>query len=577
VKTFEASEKELMDAIDSLDRAIGILQKEMSKNPASLAQVDTSSLDTMVKSLGAVINAASFSVQDQQNLVALVQAQQGAGDEELAAPAAAVYKSHSSSIFDVLEDMKEKAEGQLAELRKAESTTKHNFNMLKQSLEDQIDADSKDMAEEKSLKASTEETKAVAEGDLAETVKGLAEDNKALSVASNTCMTVAADHEATVKSRSEELTAIATAKKIIGETSSGAVSQSYSFVQVASKMQTRADLANAEVVGLVKKLAKEHHSAALNQLASRISSVLRYGAAGGDDVFAKVKGLITDMISKLESEAKSEATEKAYCDEELAKTEAKKSELEGEVSKLSSKIDLAAAKSAGLKEDVKTLQAELATLAKEQAEMDAIRAEEKAAFDTAKAELELGISGVQKALGVLKDYYQGSAAFVQGNFDAFMQQPAAPKKHSAASGAGGSIIDILEVCESDFTKNLATEETEEADAVDVYEKTTQENKLSTTMKSQDSKYKTKEFKGLDKSVSDLSGDRDTTSTELSAVLDYYGKIKERCIAKPESYEERKARREAEINGLKEALSILESETAFMQRGKRSLRNRNSAM
>merc|ERR1719235_3053321 len=219
------------------------------------------------------------------------------------------------------------------------------------------------------------------------------------------------------------------------------------------------------------------------------------------------------MISKLESEAKSEATEKAYCDEELAKTEAKKSELEGVISRLTSKIDLAAAKSAGLKDDVKTLQAELATLSREQAEMDSIRAEEKAAYDTAKSELELGISGVQKALGVLKDYYQGSAALVQSgsNFDAFMQQPAAPKKHSAASGAGGSIIDILEVCESDFTKNLAAEETEEADAIDVYEKTTQENKLSTTMKSQDVKYKTKEFKTLDKSISDLSGDRDTTN------------------------------------------------------------------
>jgi len=284
--------------------------------------------------------------------------------------------------------------------------------------------------------------------------------------------------------------------------------------------------------------------------------------------------LINDMISKLESEAKSEATEKAYCDEELAKTEAKKSELDAEMAKLTSKIDLAAAKSAGLKEDVKTLAAELAALAKEQASMDSIRAEEKAAFDTAKSELEMGISGVQKALGVLKDYYQGGgAALVQGSFDAFMQQPAAPQKHSAAGGAGGSIIDILEVCESDFSKNLATEEVEEADAVAVYEKTTQENKLSNTMKSQDAKYKTKEFKGLDKSISDLSGDRDTTSTELAAVMDYYGKLKGRCIAKPESYEERKARRTAEIEGLKEALSILENETAFMQRGKRSLRSR----
>merc|ERR1719148_137093 len=149
--------------------------------------------------------------------------------------------------------------------------------------------------------------------------------------------------------------------------------------------------------------------------------------------------------------------------------------------------------------------------------------------------------------------------------------------HAKASGAGGSIIDILEVCEADFAKNLAAEETQEANAIAVYEKTTQENKLSKTMKSQDVKYKTKEFKGLDKSISDLSGDKDTTSTELGAVLDYYAKLKSRCIAKPESYEERKSRRESEVKGLQEALSILEDETAFMQRGKRSLRSRHSAM
>merc|ERR1719197_818190 len=188
VATFKASEAELVDAIDSLDRAIGILQKEMSKNPAALAQIDTKNIDSMVKSLSAVISAASFSSQDQKNLAALVQSQQGAesDDEDLAAPAAAVYKSHSSSIFDVLEDMKEKAEGQLAELRKAESATKHNYNMLKQSLEDQMEADTKDMDEEKSLKASTEESKATATGDLAETAKGLAQDNAALAEASST-------------------------------------------------------------------------------------------------------------------------------------------------------------------------------------------------------------------------------------------------------------------------------------------------------------------------------------------------------------------------------------------------------
>merc|ERR1719380_466928 len=142
-------------------------------------------------------------------------------------------------------------------------------------------------------------------------------------------------------------------------------------------------------------------------------------------------------------------------------------------------------------------------------------------------------------------------------FNAFMQQPAVPEQHSKSSGAGGSIINILEVCESDFANNLAKEESEEADAASNYEKTTQENKVTKTTKQQDAKYKSQEATALDKEITELSGDRDTSNTELSAVMEYYGKIKERCIAKPETYEERKARREAEIEGLKEALSILE--------------------
>merc|ERR1740115_240394 len=149
-----------------------------------------------------------------------------------------------------------------------------------------------------------------------------------------------------------------------------------------------------------------------------------------------------------------------------------------------------------------------------------------------------------------------------------IQQPAAPQQHAKSSGAGGSIINILEVCESDFATNLAKEESEEADSAENYEKTTQENKITQTTKSQDSKYKTKEAAGLDKEIAELSSDRDTSNSELSAVLEYYAKIKERCDAKPESYESRKARREAEIEGLKEALSILENEAAFMQRGRK---------
>jgi hypothetical protein len=363
------------------------------------------------------------------------------------------------------------------------------------------------------------------------------------------------------------------------DSTAGAESQVYSLLQVSSssKMKTRTELANSEVLTLVKKLAHDHHSAALAQLASRIAVVVRYGGKSGDDPFAKVKGLISDMIAKLEKEAQAEATEKAYCDEQMAKTEAKKEDLESTIADLTSKIDTSAAKAASLKEEVVELEKELAALAKEQAEMDKIRQEQHAAYVIAKSELEEGLAGVRKALDVLRDYYGNDAASFGASDESFAQQPAKPELHEKSSGAGGSIIDILEVCESDFATSLAKEESEESDSAENYEKETQENKITAATKSQDVKYKTQEAIALDKTIAELSADKETSSTELAAVDEYYAKIKERCIAKPETYEERKARRDAEISGLKEALAILENEAAFMQRARKGGNTRGRFM
>jgi len=366
---FAASEKELVETVDTLDRAVSIISTEMAKNPAALAQIDTRSMSSLLQSLTVVVDAAGFSTSDRQKLVALVQAKQGDEDSEMGAPASATYKSQSGGIVDVLEDLKEKAEAELADARKAESSAKHNYGMMKQSLEDQMAADTSDLNEQKSAKASAEEGKAAAEGDLASTIKNLQDSEAALATANGDCMTTAADHEATVAARTEELKVIATAEKILKGATSGAEGQTYSLLQLsssrsASKLQSRLDLANSEVISMVKRLAHDHHSAALAQLASRLAVVVKYGGRDGANPFGKVKGLISEMIAKLEKEAESEATEKAYCDEQMAKTEAKKAELDADIAKLSNKIDRAASSSAQLKDDVKQLQAELAELAK---------------------------------------------------------------------------------------------------------------------------------------------------------------------------------------------------------------------
>merc|ERR1719162_156136 len=114
----------------------------------------------------------------------------------------------------------------------------------------------------------------------------------------------------------------------------------------------------------------------------------------------------------------------------------------------------------------------------------------------------------------------------------------------------------------------------EESAASTYEQETNENKILKVTKDQDVKYKTKESNGLDKSVAELSSDKSGVETELSAVMEYLKQLEGRCIAKAETYAERKERRTAEVAGLKEALSILENETALIQkRSSRSLRLR----
>merc|ERR1719476_1166980 len=184
-----------------------------------------------------------------------------------------------------------------------------------------------------------------------------------------------------------------------------------------------------------------------------------------------------------------------------------------------------------------------------------MRAEENAAYEKNSAEMKQGIEGVKMALKVLKEYYA-----------------TADKAHGAADGAASGIIGLLEVCESDFTKGLTEMTVQEDSAAADYVAYVKEDEIATVKKQQDVKYKTKDAAGLDKSVSELSSDLDTVTDELTAVLKGLDKLEEMCVAKAEPYAEIKARRESEIAGLKEALEILESETAFMQKSaKRALR------
>merc|ERR1719197_846398 len=552
---FAAEEKELTTVLSMLERATSILSREMAKSGAAMLQLKSAT--SITEALSVMVQASMLSSADASKLTALVQTKEDDSDSDFGAPAAAVYEGHSDGIIGTLEGLTEKAEGQLDKARKTEGTAVQNYEMLKQSLTDEIEFANKDMDKAKKGLAASQEGKAVAEGDLDATSKDLADDVATKATLHQDCMNSAEEFELATKSRGEELNALATAKKVIVEATGGAAEQSYSFLQLSfiqvarTGLSSGADLGKFEAVRFIRDLARKSKSPALAQLASRMSSAMRLGTAAGEDPFSKVKGLIEDMISTLEAEAEEDASQKAYCDKEMSEATAKKDDLTAESDKLSTKIDQNKAASAKLKEEVAPLQKELADMASAKAAADKLRSEEKAAYEKNSAEMKMGIEGVKKALSVLKEYYAK-----------------ADKAHGAAEGAGSGIIGLLEVCESDFTKGLTEMTAEEETAAADYKAYVKEDEIATVKKQQDVKYKTKEAAGLDKNVAELSTDLGAVTDELAAVLKGLDKLKEMCVAKAEPYAERKARRESEIAGLKSALQILEGEAVLLQEASR---------
>jgi hypothetical protein len=547
---FVAADADLEETIDMLGRASGIIAKSLKAG--SFAQVSKSSLKDLENALSVVMKVGIFEAKDTSQLQAFMQSSDDDDFLTVTPPAAKAYEAHGASILEVLEDMKEKAVEMRNNGQKEEMNAVHAYNMLKQSLENEVKADKKALDEAKLDKASASETKATAEGDLATTTKMVEETQAFLGDLSNDCQTKANDWAVSQKSRAEELKALTEAIAIIKEKTGASTATAYGLLEVSAM-----GLAPTEVVDKLTKLGRKTQDVALSQLALRAKAAFQMGTG---DVFAKVKEMIQQMIDKLVADAAEEADHKAWCDKETAETQEKIEDHTRKVDKLTAKIDKAAAEIAQLTESIAELQKAVADNHKLQLNMQQIRAEDKEAFQKVKKDFTEGIEGLTMALQLLREYYAASPspeALLQV-MRTYMDQPSDPNVHAKSSDAATGIIGLLEVAESDFTKLLADAEVEEQTAQKAYEKVTHENNVDTAIKEADIKYSVKEKAGLEKSVADLKEDREGEQAELDAVTEYFAKVRPGCTTKPMTYDERKKRRENEVAGLKEALVILDS-------------------
>merc|ERR1719460_226687 len=230
--------------------------------------------------------------------------------------------------------------------------------------------------------------------------------------------------------------------------------------------------AREKVVGIFKGLSQQRHSFVFAQLAEMAAA----------DPFAKIKGLINDMIEKLLKEAQEAATHEAFCQEEMGKSKKAQEDKTMKLDKFSTRVDEASSKVAELTESIKKLEKEVAEIDKAQAEATKLRTAENAEFKKVSKDYKDSAAAVAKAIEVLQSFY-GGAALIQLKSSTTLKSKTGAKAKDAKQGdAAGVIIAILETAQEDFTSLLAEAEAVESEEQSTYDKMTTENKIAKASK-----------------------------------------------------------------------------------------------
>lgn len=311
----------------------------------------------------------------------------------------------------------------------------------------------------------------------------------------------------------------------------------------------------------------------LDTAAARLNSsslaavAMRFEAAGDGDVdhFVKVRALIKDLIDTLESQATEEATQKSFCDDKMSKAIKDRDDSSLEVEEKSTGIEAKEAKRTKTKKEITELKEEIAQNYKSLREATELRAAEKLANEKTVADAKAGKAAVENALQILTDFYgtflQKGAAPPKSDRDGKTVADRAPKvfdsEYEGQKGASKGIIGLLEVILSDFERTVTQVEQDEKDAKKKFDDFKSETEGDTSSKEGSATSKEDEVTDLTDDLATLYDDRTDARRTHELSQEELTKLRSMCVAGAQSYEERVAQREKEIEALKQALGILE--------------------
>jgi len=567
-----AEAKDMDDAISALEGAIKALQDSKSQlTDAKLDFVQLRALATQV--LTTVSRSSSVSPSYAQlNAVTALAKLGGPGE-------ATVYEYQSNDIIATLQGLLVDFKNMKKELDENEFGLRSASEMKTGNLANEMKFAEKEKTEKEEVSAMKTDQMHQAQEDKDQETKERDADQSFLDVLVEACQTKAQEWDQRSRTRAGELAAIAQAlealesgvtpnwnanKKLAGLqlgahnpiTASGATS----LLQVRGTNMRKQEIVTGRALQLISLKA--------DTLKSRLLSALLIKAKASEDHFVKVRGLIKDLIARLEADAESEASQKSFCDREMASALSDLDRAQASLEELAAETARNESERAALLEDIDDLQKAIAELQKALNEATELRSTERDQNKKTLAEAEAGKEAVKFALQVLSEFYEGAAAgLVQyvppdSDRDGKTVGDLAPEvfdgEYNGRQESSKGIIGLLEVILSDFERTITTVTAAEKEAQEVFEEFEVDTNADIAEKQKDKAAKEARVADITDKLAQLKDEAADAKSLLDGSLAELEKLKPMCVQAEETYAERVAKRDQEIEALKQAIEILDN-------------------
>jgi len=566
---YMAAKAELETQIAALENAITVLAKAtgtglLQGGSKLLAAQKKKAVETVLLSMptGGNVNPKHFNA-----IQSFVQElEKGATDASSFTPA-------SATVQGILKDMYDTFTAELESNNADEAKSQRDFEDLTASLTGE-----KDHAT--GVVTKKEEEKAAAEKELADTVQTL-DDTKAQQDADieffdkmkGGCLAKYEEWTARKEARIEEMKGIDEALKILtGDEARALFAKSIKpgmetmLLQFASD-STSATQAATKAYNVLRAEARRAHSLRLASIAATVRSM-----TGGH--FDAVIKEIDKMMQELKDEGAKDVKDRDWCKAEYQTNSEEHADLTWKIERNDAAITKLDTTITATVEEITATVEEIETTEKQIASMESERKDEHKAWQQAKSDDEMAIKLLEKTVDVLSSYHKKHKTFLQEQWkgpEFERSQFEAPEAEFSSKGArknqSAGIIGILTMLIEDSYAEIKNGTADEIAAQTEFEKNVAAaKKLIGDLTSKKENLETDKA-SLESTKADEEADLKTNEEDLGINEEYKAKIAPDCDWILNSFEERRQKRKAEMNGLVTAKEFLAA--SFVQGSARS--------